>query len=395
MRFLHTADWHIGKPLRGRTRFDEYAAVLEEVARIAIDEKVDAVLVGGDVFDSPVPPPEAEKLVYDFFARLLPERIAAVVIAGNHDHPKKLGALARLLEGLRIHIRTEARPPERGGVVTVPSRDGREEARVAVLPFVAERRVVDACQVMAPEHEWYQEYARRIEEILGYLTRDLTPATVNVLLAHVMVHKGLVGTGERALHIGQTYALNPQQLPKGVQYIGLGHLHRPQEVLAPSKTRFSGSLLELDFGEKEQEKSVVLVEAKPGGAAEITTVPLTSGRRLRDVEGTLLELAGLAPTLGDAFLRVRVKVEAPVPGVSEQVKELLPNALDVSLVYDPLPGARAPADSGRRSLKPAELFADFYRRKHQAEPPEALLALFSTVYEDVHTPEASEKQVAS
>jgi exonuclease SbcD len=390
MRFLHTADWHIGKPLRGRSRHDEFAAVLDDVLRIAAFGKVDAVLLGGDIFDSPVPPPEAEKLVYDFFARLVPDRIAAVVIAGNHDHPKKLGALARLLEGLNIHIRTEARPPDKGGVVGLQSRDGREEARVAVLPFVAERRVVDACQVMAPEHEWYEEYARRIEEILAFLTKDFTPRTVNLALAHVMVHKGLVGTGERALHLGQVYALQPQQLPSNVQYIGLGHLHRPQEVMAPAKTRFSGSLLELDFGEKDQEKSVVLVDVKAGGAAGIEIVPLSGGRRLRDVEATLPELMDLKAELGDAYLRVRVKVEAPVPGIAEQVKELLPNALDVSLLYDALPSPSPTAvDPHRRSLRPSELFADFYRRKHQADPPPEMLALFETVFEEVHAPEAA------
>ena len=385
MRFVHTADWHIGKTLRGRSRTDEFAAALEEVTRIAIDAKVDAVLVGGDVFDSPVPPPEAEKLVYDFFARLLPERVCAVVIAGNHDHPKKLGALRHLLEGLNIHIRTEARPPDQGGIVSLHSRDGSEEARIAVLPFVHERKVVDACQVMAPEHEWYEEYAKRIEEILAFLTKDLTPATVNLVLAHVMVHEGLVGTGERALHIGQVYALNPQQLPGNVQYIGLGHLHRPQEILAPGKTRYSGSLLELDFGEKEQEKSVVVVDAKPGGAAGIEVVPLTAGRRLRDVEGTLPELLAMKADLGDAFLRVRVKVEGPMPGIADQVKELLPHALDVSLLYETqTPGPPGPP---RGSLKPAELFADFYRGKHKADPPPALLALFDTVLEEVHSPE--------
>ena len=114
MRLLHTADWHVGKPLRGRSRMEEYAAALEEVASIAADRKVDAVLMAGDVFDSPAPPPEAEKLVYDFLARLVPEGIAAVVIAGNHDHPRKLGALASLLEGLRIHVRSEVRPPSQG-----------------------------------------------------------------------------------------------------------------------------------------------------------------------------------------------------------------------------------------------------------------------------------------
>ena len=389
MRFLHTADWHVGKPLRGRSRQDEFAAALDEVHRIAVDARVDAVLVGGDVFDSPMPPPEAEKLVYDFLARLIPEGIACVVIAGNHDHPKKLGALARLLEGLRIHLRTEVRPPSQGGVVALPSRDGREEARIAVLPFVPERKVVDACQVMSPEHEWYEEYARRIEELLHFLTKDLTPDTVNLVLAHVMVHKGLVGTGERALHLGQVYALNPQQLPGNVQYVGLGHLHRPQEVLAPSKTRFAGSLLELDFGEREQDKSVVVVDAKPGGAAGIEVVPVTAGRRLKDVEGTLPDILARKDELGDAYLRVRVKVDGPVPGIAEQVKELLPNALDVSLAYEAAAGAGEGEERpSRGSLRPNELFADFFRRKNQADPPPEMLRLFDEVWEEVHAPEA-------
>ena len=125
VRFLHTADWHVGKPLRGRSRMDEYARALGQVAGIAVDRKVDAVLVAGDVFDSPAPPPEAEKLVYDFLARLVSERIACVLIAGNHDHPRKLGALATLLEGLKIHVRPEVRPPDQGGVVSLASRDGK------------------------------------------------------------------------------------------------------------------------------------------------------------------------------------------------------------------------------------------------------------------------------
>ena len=172
MRFLHTADWHVGKPLRGRSRMDEYERALEQVAGIAIDSKVDAVLLAGDVFDSPAPPPEAEKLVYDFFARLLPERIACVVIAGNHDHPRKLGALASLLEGLRIHVRPEVRPPADGGVVRVPSRDGSEEAAIAVLPFVPERKIVDACTVMDAEYKWYEAYSARIEQILAALAEE-------------------------------------------------------------------------------------------------------------------------------------------------------------------------------------------------------------------------------
>ena len=90
---------------------DEYAKALDQVAAIAADRKVDAVLIAGDVFDSPAPPPEAEKLVYNFLARLVSERIQCVLIAGNHDHPRKLDALQTLLESLGIHVRHEVQQP--------------------------------------------------------------------------------------------------------------------------------------------------------------------------------------------------------------------------------------------------------------------------------------------
>jgi DNA repair protein SbcD/Mre11 len=380
MRFLHTADWHVGKTLRGRSRLDEFAAALSEVAEIARDRRVDAVLIAGDVFDSPAPPAEAEKLVYDFLARLLPERIACVLIAGNHDHPRKLAALAELLEGLRIFVRADVRPPDQGGVVHVPSRDGASEARVAVLPFVPERKVVDACQLLGPEHEWYEEYARRLEQVLARLTAGFTPKTVNLVVGHLLISGARVGTGERPLHLGEVYGVNAQQLPANAQYIALGHLHRPQEVMAPSRTFYSGSLLELDFGELEQEKRVVVVDAVPGRPASIESVPLRSGRRLREITGTLGELAVFAASAGDDYLRIGVQVDGPVPGVAEQVRELLPNALDVRLVYErTAPAVTPPVTQG---LSPSQLFAEFYRRRNGAQPPSEMEKLFHDSYDE-------------
>jgi DNA repair protein SbcD/Mre11 len=382
VRFLHTGDWHVGKPLRGRSRMDEYARALGQVAGIAADRQVDAVLIAGDVFDSPAPPPEAEKLVYDFLARLVSERIACVLIAGNHDHPKKLGALASLLEGLRVHVRPEVRPPDQGGVVSLASRDGREEARIAVLPFVPERRVVDACTVMDAEHEWFDTYGKRIEDILAALVKGLPATSVSIVLAHLLVDGARVGTGERELHLGQVYGVNPQQLPSTVQYIALGHLHRPQEVLAPAKTRYPGSLIELDFGEEEQEKSVVVLDARPQRPPGLELVPVTAGRRLRTVEGTLDDLQRLAEERSDHYLRVRVKAEAPTPGLADRVKELLPNALDVTVDHPRDAGAQPERGKGRGRLAPAQLFAAYYEHRNQAPPPAELRKLFDAIHEE-------------
>jgi exonuclease SbcD len=231
---------------------------------------------------------------------------------------------------------------------------------------------------MGPEYAWYEEYARRIEQVLSVLTRDLTPATVNLVLAHLLISGARVGTGERPLHLGEIYGVNAQQIPAGVQYVGLGHLHRPQEIAAPSRTFYAGSLIELDFGEREQDKRVVMVEARPGKPASIESVPITAGRRLRDVAGTLDELKALTPV--DDFLRVTVKVDAPVPGLADQVRELLPNAVDVQLDYQRLPAGAEPARL--KHLDPVELFADFYRRRNGAEPGEALIRLFQATYEE-------------
>ncbi len=175
-------------------------------------------------------------------------------------------------------MRPEVRPPDQGGVVKLASRDGKEEARIAVLPFVPERRVVDACTVMDAEHKWFDTYGKRIEDILAALVKGLPADTVNLVLAHLLVAGARVGTGERELHLGQIYGVNPQQLPSAVQYIGLGHLHRPQEVLAPAKTRYPGSLIELDFGEQEQDKSVVVLDAQPQRPPVVELVEVTAGR---------------------------------------------------------------------------------------------------------------------
>src|SRR5512139_3328374 len=126
MRFLHTSDWHVGKTIGGRSRADEHRAVLAEILAIARDSGVDCLLVTGDVFESAAPGAEAEKVVYDFFRDLGRAAIPAVVIAGNHDHERKLGAVASLLEVVDVHVRHDFARPEKGGVFTLESRRGEK-----------------------------------------------------------------------------------------------------------------------------------------------------------------------------------------------------------------------------------------------------------------------------
>jgi exonuclease SbcD len=388
MRFLHTSDWHVGKALRNRSRDDEYAGALAEVLDIARQEQVDAVLVAGDVFDSAVPSPEAERIVFEFLRELAGARIPAIIVGGNHDHPKRLNAFGQILDLVGIHVRGEPLAADEGGVLELPNRDGSETAVIAVLPWVSERRVRDFESLMK-EGEHFADYAEGVARMMAHLASSFRPGCINVLVSHVMLDGAIVGgegAGERPLHVGQTYAVRPQRLPSEAHYVALGHLHRPQEVLS-GRGYYSGSLLQLDFGEVGQQKSVYLVDCAPNRPARVEAVPLSGGRPLRDIGSakkglTLEELKPLAQEADNAYLRVFVRVDRPFPGLADQVRELLPNAVDI--VVERTDKTEEKRDPDLMRLNPQEMFATYYRQRiHSAEPSKALMDLFNRLYQEV------------
>jgi len=378
VRFLHTADWHIGKTLRGISRIDEQSAVLDEIRDIAVRENVDCVLVPGDLFESRAPSPEAERLVFSFFADLICLKIAGVVIGGNHDHPKRLAAVRSLLDPLQIHFRPEPMPAAAGGVIELSVRN--ERACIAVLPFASERHIIDACALMGPEEQWYQEYAENVTRMMDLLAQSFHPRTINILLAHVYAFGAETSGSEWNIHTSQPYAIPPARFPASAQYIALGHLHRPQEVKAPVPCYYSGSPLQLDFGETGQAKRVLLIDAKAGRPVHVESIPLTTGRNLRRVEGRIEEIEARAEEYGDDYLRVVIVADGPVPGIADRVRASLPNALYIELKRDEI--KVTPEIATDQSLRPDERFDGFYRREHSAEPPEALIAAFNELYEE-------------
>jgi exonuclease SbcD len=386
MRFLHTSDWHVGKPLRGKSRDCEYVAALEEVLAIAKDERVDAMLIAGDVFDSAVPPPEAERIVFHFLAELVGANIPAVIIAGNHDHPRRMNAYAPVLGRLGVHVIGEPVPANEGGVIELPSRDGGETAVIAALPWVSERKVRDFEDLMK-EGRHAEQYADGVASMMSHLARSFRANAVNLMMAHVLMEDARVGgpeSGERPLHMGQTYVIRRQSLPQSAQYIALGHVHMPQEAVL-ANAYYSGSLLQCDFGEAGQQKRVNIIEVAPGRKANVSHVPLKSIRQLRNVgkakEGvTLDEIRALADGVGDAYLKVFVKVDRPFPGLAEQVRELLPNALDI--VVERAADEQVDAPAWLEGMSPGELFTAYYQRQHESQPAPELTALFNRLLEE-------------
>ena len=391
MRLLHTADWHVGRTMRGRSRTAEFEAVLAELIEIARDEEVEALLVCGDIWDKATPSPESDRLVFEALRECVGHGIQAVLLAGNHDNPRKLQALGLLSELLGVQTQHEVLRPNAGGVLTI---EGREHvARIAAVPFITEGRYVDAAAVMGLQEDWFGAYADGVAGILRAICDGFgDEPSVNILATHIFVDGSRVARvdgSERLLHIGQTYGINAPQLPIEPQYIALGHVHEPQEILAaPVPTAYSGSLLQLDFGERGQQKVVRIIDAEPGQPVTHTTVPLTRGRPLAELRGSLDEVLAQREEAGDAFLRVRLDVERPEPGIAERVREELPNAVDVQLEYDPPEDEDAVEALGQ--LSATELFTRYYVRQHGAEPVPELIALFEELLNEVDDVQAAE-----
>lgn len=372
MKILHTADWHVGRAIRGRPRDEEHRQVLAEIARIASNETVDLVLVAGDLFDTAAPSPASEEIVYRGLLDLA-EVAPVVIVAGNHDHPGRLRAVAPLLELGRVTVGSALQRPHEGGVITIPGLP----LRLAMIPFITKRGIVRVEQILSLESsQLIGEYGERVGRIIDILCKEMTDDTVNVVLGHLMVMGGSAGGGERIAHLFD-YAIPALTFPGHLSYVALGHLHRPQRIAAPAPIWYSGSPLHLDFGEEEDMKAVLIVEAEPGLPARVEQRRLEGGRRLRTLRGSLSELEAMVGQTADDFLRVEL-VEKARTGLADEVRAIFPGAVEVRLaVAEHEPTTAIPRRLGR---DPGELFREYLTHRNVDDP--ALVALFDHLLAD-------------
>lgn len=392
MRFLHTGDWHVGKKLGRISRETEFAAMLDELVALAKDQKVDAVLVAGDLWDRAMPPLDSMRMVIEGLIRLADVSGKVVAIPGNHDSSALFEVLAPLLEPRGVVLTPKIARPEEGGVVRVVSGSGEEEACVAVFPFLHEAVVIG--DVLKDSQDWFAKldpgsmvgadrYADKVRRLSTALCSGFDDGGIGILMAHYFVDGAEIGGGERKIHLGEQYAATAQSIPPGAGYVALGHIHRPQEVVgAAVATRYCGSPLQLDFSERTHEKQSVIVDIKAGSPAKVKTIPFSSGRKLIRVADELESLQNRVAEFGDAYLDVRVKTSGPVFGLADQVRKFLPNAVMVQAVYDRMAGSEevvAKSLDGRIT----DLYAGYHLRAHGVEPPAELIDELKMLEEEV------------
>lgn len=377
MRVLHTSDWHLGRTIRGVSRADEHRAVLSEMAEIAAGRGVDLTIVAGDVFDTATPGPESEEIAYRGLLALA-DVAPVVVVAGNHDNPGRWAAIAPLLELGRVVVGSRLAGPDDGGVVVFDDL----ETRVVMLPWQSQRGIVSAADLMMKDGSHHSaDYSARMRRIIEMLCHDLDAATVNIVAGHMTVHGAAPSGSERTVHTVIDYSVPTSAFPGHLNYVALGHFHRPQQVPSAAPVWYSGSPLQLDFGEAGEAKVVKIVDAWPGLPSTVEDVPLASGRPLVRLTGTLDQIEAEVDHIVDGAL-VRVELdEQPRVGLADTVRRLIPGVVDV-VVRSSERRFEKQTTPSRLGRDPGTLFAEYLQ--HVSVSDERLHVLFRELLEEAH-----------
>jgi exonuclease SbcD len=374
MRLLHTSDWHLGRRLHRVDLLGAQAAFVDHLVEVVRAERIDAVLICGDIYDRALPPVDAVGLWSDALARLRAAGSRVVVISGNHDSARRLGCGSEVLDSAEVHIRTRAKAVAEPVVL----EDSHGAVLLYPIPYL-EPAAVDG-ELPGPLGE--RSHAGVLRRAVGAVRADLAgraPAR-SVVLAHAWVAGGAPGDSERDIAVGGVSAV-PTEVFNGFDYVALGHLHRPQ-ALAPH-LRYSGSPLPYSFSEAGQQKISWLVELGAAGSVRVEPVPTPVHRRLSQLRGTLEELLidpahrSVETDFLAAVLTDPVRPEAAM----DRLRVRFPHALLVS--WEP-PSAR-PQGVGYRELvagrSDLELALEFVSRVRGSGADPAETSLLQQAFE--------------
>jgi exonuclease SbcD len=369
MRFLHTADWHLGRLFHQVHLTEDQEHVLRQVIAIARESAVQAIVVAGDVYDRAVPPPEAVRLLDDVLAELLlGVKVPVIVTAGNHDSPERLAFGARVLAAQRLHIFGQ---PSRT-LAPVVLHDAHGPVSFYAVPYAEPALVRE--RLSDPEVASHDDAVRAL---VASVLESHPPQGRGVFVGHVFVQGGTGSDSERPLSVGTAGTVESETLERFC-YAALGHLHRPQDVYTGRgrQLRYSGAPLKYSFDEVGQHRSVTIVDIDAAGTFKVEEVALTPLRELRRVEGTM-----------EALLRVDGSSDYVVARLTDphlvldpmgRLRKLYPNILAIERAQASPPGELQPARD-RRQLDHAQLFEGFFKEMTGGAPTPEEREVFLTV----------------
>ncbi len=374
MRFLHTADWHLGRILHGVSLLDDQRYTLDGFCDVVRDVRPDAVVISGDVYDRAAPPADAVAALDEFLTRLVMERrVRVIAIAGNHDSPERLAFGSRVLSsgGLDVVGPLAAEP------ASILLADTKPQVRFWAVPYAEPPSIATLL-----DDDSIRGHEAAMCRLLDRIRERKTDGERSVLVAHAFVAGGSVSESERPLSVGGTGAVAAEAF-HGFDYVALGHLHRPQS-LDGGAIRYSGSLLKYSFNEWEQPKSVSLVEIPESGPARVEEIKLPIKHDLRKISGTLDQLLSTVPAVGrDDYIWADLLDATPVYNAVERLRSIYPNIMYAARLQTAIPAGNGDGprpDPSRHTL--SQLFHMFYKEINGEELSEAHTAVLTGLIEE-------------
>lgn len=381
MRVLHTSDWHVGRMFHGRDLLADQEAVLGGLADLVADERVDVVVVAGDLYDRAVPSGEAVSACTRILDRIRSAGARLVITPGNHDSAPRLGAFAPFAEAGGLHLRTSIAELDR------PVLLADEHGPVALygIPYLEPEPARHSLGIDAAGH------AGVLAEAMRRIRKDLAERGArSVVLAHAFVTGGAPSASERTIAVGGIEQV-PMSVFGGVDYVALGHLHGPQRLA--EHLRYAGSPLAYSFSEARHHKSVWLVDLDAHGLAGVERRELPVPRPLATVSGTLSSLLSdpVHDGLVDKYLSVELTDRVRPTDALRRLQERFPHA--VHLDWRPAGGAVAASlryTSSARGRSDHDVACDFVDDCRGSQPSEGERALLREALAAVANEEKAE-----
>ncbi|MCP8970344.1 exonuclease SbcCD subunit D [Ectobacillus ponti] len=377
MKFFHTADWHLGKLVHGvyMTRDQEY--VLAQFIEAVRQERPDAVVIAGDLYDRAVPPTEAVELLNRVLKMIVIDLETPVLaIAGNHDSPDRVHFGSELMKETGLHLVGQFRHPHETAVL----QDAYGEVHFHLVPYADPNMVRSA---MGNEDIRSHDDAMRI--LVQSITEAMDPAARHVFVGHAFVtpsgeKEENTSESERPLSIGGAEYVSSHYFAP-FHYTALGHLHQAHHV-RDERIRYAGSPLKYSVSEEHHNKGFYIVDLDGEGNVKAEKRELAPARDMRSVEALLDDL--LRHETNEDYVFVRLLDEAPVLQPMEKIRSVYPNAMHVERVITRRTDTgEEQADVSRRKMDDATLLQSFFREMKGKELSQTQQRLFTELLEEM------------
>ncbi len=369
MKFLHVADLHLGRRMADMPLYDDQVFVLKQIIKAAKDEKVEAVLVAGDVYQKASPQSEAMTLFNNFVTELAASGIKVFVISGNHDSDQRISYFSELIKQSGVYVSEKFM----GVLQQVTLSDEYGDVVINMVPFV---RPINVARCFTDEK--ITDYGSAFSAILSHSEVDTSKR--NVLLMHQFITGAEISDSEERTVGGLDNIDAP--LFDAFDYVALGHIHKPQKV-GRETMRYAGSPLKYSLSEAEHKKSITLVEMAKKGEVTVSQLPLESLHDVRVVEGLLPDI--LKMDYSEDFVQVTLHDEQVPPDARVSISTVFPN-----MIKFVVQNSRTKLDVDVLAKENIEdkdvlgLFVDFYKlQNNDAEPTEAQLAVLKEVLKEL------------